>query len=151
MIKFLLKLAAVVVVGILSYNFFFGTDEEKEHSREVFNQVKELGKSIGGLIKSEKAKFDEGKYDDAMSKITSAFKNLKSRDEETGGQMSDKLSKLENEKNDLESQLNAAKQGGSKEMSAQEVGALYEKLQGLYKDMQDVSEEMESKETASSH
>tara|TARA_B110000037_G_scaffold173467_1_gene197319 strand:+ start:604 stop:1056 length:453 start_codon:yes stop_codon:yes gene_type:complete len=143
MIKFLLKLIAVVVVGLLCYNFFFGTEEEKERSRAVFGQVKELGSSVGSLLKSEKAKFDEGKYDDAMAKVKNTFNNLKNQDQESGGGMSKEIDQLEAKKNTLESQLSTAKENNVDNLSAKEVGVLYNQLESLYKEMQNVSTKME--------
>ena len=61
--KSILKLALILVVGILIYNYFLGTDEEKQQSKEIFTEVRDLGKAAWGLLKSEKEKFDEGKYD----------------------------------------------------------------------------------------
>ena len=65
MVRSLLKLAAVLIAAMLVYNYFFGTSNEKENSRKVFGQMRGVVVSVGDLLKSERAKFDAGKYDDA--------------------------------------------------------------------------------------
>ena len=70
MIKSILRLAAILVVGILFYNYFLGTPTEKEQSKKVFSKVKDLGRDAWDLLKTEKEKLDEGKYDEALDKIT---------------------------------------------------------------------------------
>ncbi|MFK7933623.1 MAG: hypothetical protein AB8G22_08935 [Saprospiraceae bacterium] len=105
MIRSLIKLGLVLVVGILVYNFYFGTETEKESSRRVFNEVKEVGVAVRDLIRSEKDKFDEGKYDDALDKIENAFGNLrqKARDLEDSDLL-DRLAKLEDKRQELETE-----------------------------------------------
>jgi hypothetical protein len=79
MLKSLLKLALFLIVGVLIYNYFFGTAEEKQQSEEIFISVKDLTKSAVGLLKSEKEKFDEGKYDEAVGKIGGLIDKLKGK------------------------------------------------------------------------
>ena len=73
MSKTLIKLAFVLVVGLLTYNFFFGSPEEKETSRRVAGEVRDLGASVFDLLKSEKQKLNEGKYDEALSMLKQAI------------------------------------------------------------------------------
>jgi len=146
MIKFVFKIGVVLVAGVLTYNYFLGDAEEKKQSEAVFSQIKDLGSSIGGLIKSEKEKFDQGKYDEALAKISSAVSELKNRDDETGGEMSTELAALEAEKTSLEAQSAAAKDGS---MKPDQIAALYEQLQGLIGKTQSVSETMASNEETS--
>ncbi|HMG16137.1 MAG TPA: hypothetical protein VK590_11855 [Saprospiraceae bacterium] len=79
MIRFLIKIAVVLIIGILVYNYFFGTNDEKETSKKVFGEVKELAVSIKDLVKSEKTKFDAGKYDKAIEKINSAVNSVENQ------------------------------------------------------------------------
>lgn len=65
----LLKFGALLVLGILVYNAFFGNEAEKAQSKEIFGKVRDLGKDSWGLLKSEKAKYQEGKYDGAVDKV----------------------------------------------------------------------------------
>lgn len=79
MMKSLIKLGLILVVGILVYNYFFGTPEEKQQSKEIFEDVRSLTRSAIGLLKSEKEKFDEGKYDDAVDKVGGLLDNLQGK------------------------------------------------------------------------
>lgn len=81
MIRSLIKLGLFLVAGILVYNYFFGTPEEKAQSKEVFSNVKNLTKSAVDLLRTEKTKFDDGKYDDAVDKISGVIDDLKGKAE----------------------------------------------------------------------
>lgn len=106
MIRSIIKLGVVLVVGILVYNFFFGTEVEKESSRKVFTEIKEVGVAVRDLLKSEKDKFDEGKYDDALAKIENAFGNLRRKAQEIeDSDILDRLAKLDEERERLQEQF----------------------------------------------
>ena len=81
MVRSLIKLGLILVVGILVYNYFFGTPAEKQQSKAIFEDVRSLTKSAVGLLESEKEKFDEGKYDDAVDKVGGLLDNLKGKAE----------------------------------------------------------------------
>ncbi len=135
--KVLLRLALVLIIGVLIYNYFLGTDEEKATSEKVFNQVKEVGKSIGELIKQEKQKFSEGKYDDAFDKIGSLYDQAK---EQLGSNQDDRddFEKLEQKKNDLEKERERLEEELDKEHPNEEVvkrnESLDQELESLRKD-----------------
>lgn len=104
--KSLLKLVAVVVVGVLIYNYFFGTPEEKATSKEIFTDVRDLGKATWGLLKSEKQKFDEGKYDEAVDKVGGLLGSLKSKAKSSDDDASlAKLEELERRRLELEQEV----------------------------------------------
>ncbi|MCB0564062.1 MAG: hypothetical protein KDD01_06765 [Phaeodactylibacter sp.] len=107
MLRSLIKLAIFLVAGILVYNYFFGTPEEKAQSKEVFSDIKDLTKSAVGLLKSEKQKFDDGKYDDAVDKIGGLIDNLKGKAEqlEDNRDLLDQITVLQQKKNSLETKL----------------------------------------------
>lgn len=110
MAKLLLKVGLVLVVGILGFNFFFGTPEEKESSRQVFDQVKALSSSVVGLLKSEKEKFDQGKYHDALEKVKAAIGIERERAEELGNDGRECLAqceRLQEQEQALEEKLQA--------------------------------------------
>lgn len=84
MIRSLIKLGLLVVIGIVIYNYFFGTPEEQESSKQVFAKskeafvkVKDVGKDVFILLSSEKQKFDAGKYDVAIQKMGTILTDLK--------------------------------------------------------------------------
>lgn len=109
--KSLLKLVAVVVVGVLIYNYFFGTPEEKATSKEIFTDVRDLGKATWGLLKSEKQKFDEGKYDEAVDKVGGLLGSLKSKAKSSDDDTSlAKLEELERRRLELEQEVVALEQ-----------------------------------------
>ena len=57
MAKFLstiVKLAFALAFVIVGYNYFWGSAEEKESSREIIGQVKSLTGSVVDLLKTEK-------------------------------------------------------------------------------------------------
>ncbi len=113
--KNLIKLALVVIVGVLVYNFYFGTEEEKATSEKVFKQVKEVGHTVGDIIKKEKQKFADGKYDKTFDKLGDIYDDLKKKldggDRETKREL-DRLErtkdKLEREKEELRRELEDA-------------------------------------------
>ncbi len=83
MIKSILRLAVIVIIGIIAYNYFLGNEAEKEQAREI---VKGTGKVIKGgvdILKDEYQKFKDGKYDKALDKIGNLLKEAK----EKGGEM----------------------------------------------------------------
>lgn len=107
MLKSLLKVALLLVVGILVYNYFFGTEEEKQQSAEIFTNVKDLTKSAVGLLKSEKEKFDEGKYDEAVDQIGGLIDNLKGKAQQLkdNKHLLDDIAELEGKQRQLSQRL----------------------------------------------
>lgn len=110
MIRSLLKLAAVLVAGILIYNYFFGTDTEKENSRKVFGQVRDVVVSVGNLVKTEKQKFDAGKYDVALEKLGGVYKAVRSQAQHLDESFIKRLDELEQRKLSLQQQLDTIDQ-----------------------------------------
>lgn len=104
MIKSILKVGLFLVAGILVYNYFFGTDAEREQSKKFFQEVKDLGTAAWDLLKAEKDKLDEGKYDEALDNIGGLFESLKSQ-AERGGETVTRINDLEKERQGLEDRL----------------------------------------------
>ena len=82
MIRSIIKVALFLIVGILGYNYFFGSPEEKAQSKEIIGKAVDVGKAGVGLLKEEIAKFKSGKYDDALEKIGTALNNAKEKVQE---------------------------------------------------------------------
>jgi hypothetical protein len=76
MIRFLFKLGLSLVVLLLVYNYFLGTPEEKSTSKKIFGEVIHLGKSSWDLLRAEKQKLKDGKYDLAMDKVSQLLNGL---------------------------------------------------------------------------
>jgi hypothetical protein len=110
MIRSLLKLGLMLVAGILIYNFFLGTDEEKEQSRKIFGQLKGVAGSAVELVKSEREKFDHGKYDKALDKIGGVYQGLRSKAKFLDEKVLSRLDDLEKRKADLENDLEKLQQ-----------------------------------------
>ena len=90
----LVKLAVLLVVSLLAYNYFLGTPEEKAQSREIVGKAKELGSEAWKLLKTERTKMKEGKYDDALNRLESLYVDLRNvaaeaKDSETLRQLED--------------------------------------------------------------
>ena len=105
MIKTLLKLGVLLVVGILVYNFLFGTTEEKEQSKEVFKSTGAVISSTWNLLKAERQKFDAGKYDQALDKLGGAYRAIRDRAQYVDEKVLSRLDDLENRKAALEKEL----------------------------------------------
>lgn len=110
MFNSLFKLGFLLLVGILVYNFFFGTSSEKETSRKIFGQTRDVIASVAGLIKDEKAKFDAGKYDAALEKLGGAYRAIRERAEYVDEKVLSRLDELERRKAQLEEELDTIEQ-----------------------------------------
>ena len=110
MIKSVLKLIAILIVGILIYNYFLGSPSEKEGAQKIFKEFKDVGLAVKGLLESEKAKFDAGKYDPAVNKIGDLLQGLKSTAQEYNGQYLQRIDDLEKRRVALSRQLSEYQQ-----------------------------------------
>lgn len=111
MIRSLIKLGLFLLAAILVYNYFFGTNEEKTQSREVF---KKTGDAIGAawnLLKSEKQKFDSGKYDKVLDQLSGAYKAVRERAQYVDEKILKRLDNLEARKQKLEKELESIQEG----------------------------------------
>ena len=131
--KYVIPLTILLTVGLVGYNYFWGTAEEKKKSQEIVGKFKDLGSEVVGLLKSEHKKYDEGKFDDALAKISERINFLKdktSKATDGGKQMLDQLQSLDEQKKTLESQLAGLKDAGDsgKPESMKAVGAEIEAL-----------------------
>ena len=70
MIRFLFKLFLSLVVLLLFYNYFLGTPEEESTLKKIFGEVMHLGKSSWDLLRAEKQKLRDGKYDMAIDRVS---------------------------------------------------------------------------------
>ncbi len=105
MIRSLLKLGFLLVVGILVYNYLFGTSEEKAQSKEVFQKTGAAVSSAWSLLKSERQKFDAGKYDNALDQLGGAYREVRDRAQYVDEKVLRRLDDLEQRKATLEKEL----------------------------------------------
>jgi len=147
--KNLLKLAFLLLVGILGYNYFFGDVEEKEQSKEIVNKVRDVGRDAWGLLKSEKAKLKEGKYDGAVEKVSSTVTGIgellgklskTAKDLNDSGAL-DELSKLQQRQSEIQEKLDHQESDEAKEEVSKD---LESDLQNLLKETERIMKEMDS-------
>jgi hypothetical protein len=140
----LIKLGLILVAGILVYNYFFGDETEKAQSREIFEKVGDLGRAGINLLKSEKNKFDDGKYDDALDKIGGLFDKVRSKAEDLNdSELLRDISRLEEKRQELKERVDRnAPEGYSNE----EKDTLREEWKSLMEDSEKVMQRLEDKE-----
>ncbi|MCB9283957.1 MAG: hypothetical protein H6563_07790 [Lewinellaceae bacterium] len=137
MIKTIIQALVVIVVFVLAYNFFFGTSEEKQNATEIFKEVKDVGVSVKDLLQAEKEKFDAGKYDNAIQKMRELFQNLESNAREVAPEYVDRIKGLEQQRKDLETQLDQAKK------TTDELGDKQQKVDEINKNLDQLMKETE--------
>ncbi|MCC6280063.1 MAG: hypothetical protein IT262_05670 [Saprospiraceae bacterium] len=103
----LIKLGLFLLVGILVYNRFFGTNEEQQQSKEVFKKTGDALGAAWNMLKSEKQKFDGGKYDKVLDQLGSAYRAVRSRAQYVDEKVLQRLDDLERRKASLEEQLDS--------------------------------------------
>ena len=152
MIGFLIKIAVFAVIGILGYNYFFGTSEEKEQSSKVFGQVKEVAVSVGELAKSEKEKYDAGKYDTALDKLASAYKTAREGAQKLDASLLKNIGELEKRRAGLEKEIASIEEAEQAELSEAEAKQqakrkekLQQELKKLISDSDVVLKQVEAK------
>lgn len=137
MFRTLFKLLLLLVVGLLGYNYFYGTDEEQAQSRNLVNKAKDLGSDAWSLLRSERDKARAGKYDESLDHLKDLYSDLKDK----AGELKDsdaltRLSDLDRRRDALETDLN-----GRDELSRAE----QRKLDDLTSDTEVLMHEMEEK------
>lgn len=110
MVKSLIKLGLILVAGILVYNYFFGTNEEQAQSKEVFKKTGDAVGAAWNLLKSEKQKFDHGKYDKVLDQLGGAYRAVRERAEYVDEKILKRLDELERRKASLQKELDAIEQ-----------------------------------------
>ncbi|HHM21694.1 MAG TPA: hypothetical protein ENJ20_06680 [Bacteroidetes bacterium] len=143
MIRSLLKLLFVLIIGVLVYNYFLGTPEEKENAKHIFSEVKDVAVGVKELIKSEKEKFDKGKYDKAIDKLGNLLSKLKRNAKDIDEKYIQRISDLEKKKQQLKdviSEYNVEDKKIGKETSdslVSELDQLLKETESLVAEMQE--------------
>lgn len=101
--RFIFKILLLGLIAVLAYNYFFGNPTEKQQSQDIVLKVEELGKSVADLIKNEKERYDEGKYNDAINKIGSLIQRIKNQGANL--ELKDELENLNKRKDELKERL----------------------------------------------
>jgi chromosome segregation ATPase len=137
MIKLLIRVVLVLVIGVLVYNYFFGTAEEKENVQNITGKVKDLGGAVKDLLVDEKEKFDSGKYDDALDKMGTLLENLK----EKGAAYRDQIADLDQKRKAVQDHVDQVK--NMTEGNEEEIDMVKKELQDLMKETEKLIQEME--------
>jgi Sec-independent protein translocase protein TatA len=82
------------------------------------------------LLKEEKAKFDEGKYDNAIKEVGELISNIKNQVEGVDGEMLDRINDLEKQKESIEGELEQS-QGSGGEISKEKIEKLKKQFENL--------------------
>ena len=144
MIRRLLSLVFLVVVGLIGYNALFGTEEDKARGKAVAKETKELVGSIFTLLKAEKENYSAGKFDDAMDKLSVAFKNVSQKAQEVGGNLPNRVKELEEQKDALDKLIETTKSSrvADPEKESQKIE---NEMNDILRQLQDIAEDMDSK------
>lgn len=105
MINTLLKLLLILVACLLIYNYFMGDAEEKRNARKIVGEMQDVALAVKDLLRSEKEKFDAGKYDKAVDKIGNLIGELRQNTSDLDSDYLDRIERLEQKRRDLEAKL----------------------------------------------
>jgi len=155
MIRTVIKIGVLLVIGIVGYNSMFGTPEEKEKAKNTISKAKEAGKVIGGalldlgkdgvaLLKEEREKFREGKYDKAVEEVGGLISKIKKQVEGVGGEMLDRVNDLEKQRDAISAQIDKAKDVVG-EMSDEDKAKLKKQFDELTEKTGEVLKDLEKK------
>ncbi|MBL7796955.1 MAG: hypothetical protein JNJ90_10665 [Saprospiraceae bacterium] len=103
----IIKYGLVLVAGILIYNLFFGDASEKKQAKEVIGKAGDALGATWNLLKSEKQKFDAGKYDQALDKLSGAYQAIRNGAQYLDQNVLRRLDELERRKAGLQQQLDS--------------------------------------------
>jgi basic membrane lipoprotein Med (substrate-binding protein (PBP1-ABC) superfamily) len=144
MIKSALKLLVILVVGILIYNLFLGTEEEKTGAKKIVGEMKDVGVAVKDLLKAEKEKFDKGKYDKAIDKIGGMLSNLKRNAKDFDERYVQRIEELERKRQTLKDELDAVSDTAGTSGETSQTKAIKEDSKELMQELESLMKEMES-------
>jgi len=95
----LVSLAAMLIIGLVVYNFMFVDEADKENAKQITSGIKDL-------LQSTKDKYKSGEYNEAIDKIGDVFNQLKDKAEKlNSGEYAEDIAELQDRKNRLEEML----------------------------------------------
>jgi hypothetical protein len=125
MIGKLIKWGLIIIIAVLAYNYFFGTEEEREQSKSIFKQTKEVGVAVVDFVKDETEKVKDGKYDDVIDNISGFLEELKTDSNSV---------EVENIRSDLKSaQEDYESNGTEKDSLEQRLNRILDRVEDLKK------------------
>ncbi|WP_116124829.1 hypothetical protein [Lewinella sp. IMCC34183] len=137
MVRSLLTFAIILVVAVVAYNYFYGSPAERRQSEAIVRKAGDLGADAWNLLRGEREKLRDGKYDDALDRLESLYTDLReqARDLSDDGAL-DRLTDLGKRRRELENAL-----GRGDELSDR----AQRKLDDLTADTEALMHEMEAK------
>lgn len=148
MIKSLLKFGLLLLVCVIGYNYFFGNETEKAQSERIVSKVRDVSKDAWALLKLEKEKYREGKYDGAVEKVETSVKGLgellrqlsnTAKDVKDSGAL-DRISELQDKQRELEARL---ENETPETYDAQEQKRIQEEIENLLRSTEEVMNKMD--------
>ncbi len=148
MIKFIIRIAIILIIALVGYNYFFGSAEEKESAQNIIDSFKKLWQETWSMLKSEKEKIDEGKYDEALSGLENVLSNIGDELGDNSRSMQGEVAKLEAERQELMQEAEALEDGSQnrgltgtvdpakEEELARKIKELYEKTENLLQNIE---------------
>lgn len=129
--KTLLKLGLLLLVGVLTYNYFFGDEAEKETSRKVVSEIKDVGVAIKNLVKDEHKRIKEGKYKKVLSKVDDALTSIEAKVKNMDKETLEEYKKLKRESKSLESELESVEKDENGNIDKEKKRSIESKLKDL--------------------
>ncbi len=145
MIRSLLKLALMAVVCIVIYNRFFGSDVEKDQSKRIFKGVGNVFTEVRDLVRTERGKFDAGKYDVALGKMQGILENLKNHASDNKDvNLQRQIAQLEQRKHALENQVNQTPQPNKSDTGYQKSADRMKQYADMAKQMENLTNDIQN-------
>ncbi len=141
MIKSILKLAVLLIIGILVYNYFFGDADEKATSQKVFDEIKDVGTAVKDFVVDEHQRIKDGKYQKVWSKIDDALTSLEARVKNMDEKTIEEYKELKRESKRLEDELQAVESEGQENLSKERKDDIESKLKELLEKTNDFMKE----------
>lgn len=119
----IIKIAAVALLALWSYNFFFGTETEKEQAKTVATDVGKGVTSLKDFIIANKDKADPQKIKEGIDKASSVLRDIGAKAHELDEKYKIRLTDLEQKRNEIQQALGkidkTAKDATAKKQAAQ--------------------------------
>ncbi|MBK8443348.1 MAG: hypothetical protein IPL35_08020 [Sphingobacteriales bacterium] len=148
MIRRLIGLALVLLLGWIVYVQFYGTDEQKTARKQLFENLRQTGKTIGDIAKVEQLKLKDISFKDALGKVGESIDKLRQNASNLKQEYREKLDDLQSRKRELEDLLHIAQSKPDSEITPEQEAAAKQKLRDLSVEMQTLAKQIENDEQA---
>jgi hypothetical protein len=104
MIRRLLFAVILILAGFIGFMYFFGKGEDKTNAEAIVHDSKEVVKSIGQFLKTQKEKYDEGEFDRLINRVGKSIGQLKTAGSEKRDEVRQTLQDLQHELKQIDPQ-----------------------------------------------